>query len=194
MMQEVWKDIKGMEGCYQISNKGRVKALERVVLRSVNGNIHIKEHIVKGSKDTKGYLQLDARVDGKRIVKLIHRLVAEAFIDNPNKYEQVNHKDGNKLNNDVSNLEWVTATENIRHACRTGLHKPNYGVEHGNHKLTNDAVRYIRANYKLGDKEFGAKALAKKFNVTTTPILLVAKGKSWKHITEGENVDGAVTN
>ena len=182
MMQEIWKDIEGMEGCYQISNKGRVKALARIVQRKINGNIHIKEHIVKGSKDTKGYLQLDAKVNGKRIIKFIHRLVAEAFIENVNGYEQVNHKDGNKLNNDVTNLEWVTGKENIRHACRTGLHKPNYGEKHGNHKLTNEQVMYIRKHYIPGHREYGAHALGKKFGVSVTPVLLIAKGKAWTHL------------
>jgi hypothetical protein len=180
---EIWKDVPEMEGFYQVSNKGRIKALDRVVKRKTKGDLCIKEHYVQGSKDSKGYLQLDARVNGKRIIKFIHRLVAEAFIDNPQHYNQVNHKDGNKLNNDVDNLEWLSCIDNIRHAWKHKLAKPLQGENHGNHKLTNEQVLFIKTHYKKGDSLYGAKALAKRFNVTTTPILLVAKGLSWKHIT-----------
>lgn len=180
---EIWKDIRGMEGFYQVSNLGRIKALERIIQRKNRGLLKIKEHFVKGSKDTKGYLQLDANINGKRVIKFIHRLVAEAFIENPFNYPQVNHKDGNKENNNVANLEWVTVEENIHHAWANQLNKPLQGEKHGNHKLTDEQVIYIKKHYKKLDKEYGAKALAVKFGVTKTPILLIAKGKAWKHIT-----------
>jgi len=180
---EIWKDIPGMEGVYQVSNCGRIKALERNIRLKNNRILPIKEHFVKGSKDTKGYLQLDANIDGKRIIKFIHRLVAESFLENPKNLEQVNHKDGNKLNNCADNLEWCTCIENIHHAWKNGLNKPLRGEKQGNHKLTEEQVIYIKTHYKKLDKKFGARALAKKFNVTTSPILLIVKGKSWKHIT-----------
>ena len=180
---EIWKDIPGMEGIYQVSNLGRIKALKREILKNDGRILPIKEHFVKGSKDTKGYLQLDANICGKRILKFIHRLVAEAFLDNPKHLEQVNHKDGNKLNNCVGNLEWVTCEENIHHAWENGLNKALQGEKHGNHKLTAEQVIYIKTHYKKLDKKFGARALAKKFNVTPSPILLIVKGKAWKHIT-----------
>ena len=171
-----------MHGYYKVSNLGRIKAVARVIQRSNGKNLPIKEHIVMGSKDTKGYLQIDANIDGVRVLKFVHRLVAEAFIENPMGYEQVNHKDGNKLNNSVENLEWVSCEENIPHAWQNSLNKPLKGERHGNHKLTEEQVRFIKANYKKRDKEYGAKALAKRFGVTSSPILLIAKGKAWKHI------------
>lgn len=100
---EVWKDIEGYEGRYQISDQGRVKSL-------TTGSI-LKTFLC-GS----GYPEIVLTKHRKRQPKLIHRLVAEAFIPNPESKREVNHKDGNKHNNDVSNLEWVTPSENQRHS------------------------------------------------------------------------------
>ena len=105
---EQWKDIKGYEGLYQVSNEGRVKSLK-----------WNKEKILKGGHHTKGYLQLCLYKDGQVIMKKIHRLVAEAFIPNPNNYKEVNHKDENKENNSVENLEWCTQEYNHNYGTRT---------------------------------------------------------------------------
>lgn len=100
---EVWKDIEGYEGRYQISNRGRVKSIAKgIVMRT----------FLCGS----GYEEVILSVKRKRKPKLIHRMVAEAFVPNPDCKREVNHKDGNKLNNDFTNLEWVTPSENIRHS------------------------------------------------------------------------------
>lgn len=188
---EIWKNVPGMEGLYQVSNFGRIKSLARTIQRNNKGTLHTKEHFVKGSKDTKGYLQLDAKIDGKRVLKFIHRIVAEAFLDNTENLEQVNHKDGNKLNNCVENLEWVTCKDNIHHAWNNGLNRPQKGEKHANHKLTEEQVAFIKEHYKKGNKEFGASALAKRFNVTKTPIVLIVKGKAWKHIVvQGQDMKG----
>jgi len=109
---EIWKDIKEFEGIYQISNKGRLKSFKG----DTNGR-------VLSNKNSKGgYLSVILRYGDKRRYTRIHRLVAEAFIPNPLSKPQVNHKDGNKQNNRVQNLEWVTAKENVRHAVK---HNPN---------------------------------------------------------------------
>jgi len=118
---EVWKDIKGSEGRYQISNKGRVKSLERKV-NNHTGELTVKEKILKQRPDEKGYMRIDIKDNsGKRKYYGIHRLVASVFIPNPDNKPQVNHIDGNKANNDVDNLEWVTNGENQKHAYRLGL-------------------------------------------------------------------------
>lgn len=111
---EVWKDIRGYEGIYQISNLGRIKSLHRDCR---NGRI------LNPAKNNSGYLRVALSNNGKIRYDSIHRLVAEAFISNPKKLPEVNHIDGNKLNNSVENLEWVTKGENQIHAYKTGLRK-----------------------------------------------------------------------
>lgn len=120
-MKEVWKDINGYEGCYQVSNLGRIKSLDRMT-NNQYGEYFMKGRILKNSiiKD-KGYCRVSLNNGNGKISKRVHRLVAEAFIPNPENKPEVNHKDGNKLNNCVSNLEWCTNKENIEHSIRTGL-------------------------------------------------------------------------
>ncbi|HBI91157.1 MAG TPA: hypothetical protein DDY58_01255 [Terrisporobacter glycolicus] len=108
-MEEIWKDIKGYEGIYQISNLGRV--------RSLNYRRTGKAKTLKGFITTKGYIQI--KLQNKHI--LMHRLVAEAFISNFKNYPYINHIDGNKTNNLVNNLEWCTARENTVHAYKNRL-------------------------------------------------------------------------
>ena len=104
-MREIWKDVKGYEGLYQVSNLGRVKRL-----RFINRHLDFKqEKILKPYKDGGDYyFVIGLHKNGKKKYKAIHRLVAEAFIPNPNNYPIVNHKDENKENNYVDNLEWCT--------------------------------------------------------------------------------------
>lgn len=117
-MEEIFKDIPGYEGIYQVSNLGRVKRLAHV---SRQGH-HLDEYIFKNQYDNFGYTYVtlsDGSKNGKQWT--IHRLVAITFIPNPDNKPCVNHKDGVKDNNVVSNLEWCTAKENAQHAIRTGL-------------------------------------------------------------------------
>ena len=101
----------------------------------------------------------------------IHRAVAETFIPNPENKPVINHMDGNKLNNDVSNLEWVTFSENTRHAVLNGLQKGLPGENNPNAKLTQDDVQWIREHYIKRSKEYGSRALGKKFSVDHSVIL-----------------------
>ena len=181
-MQERWKAVQGFESLYEVSNQGRIKSLKRTFVRSDGKPLTVSERILKGSKDTKGYLQVELKKDGQRIIRFVHRLVAEAFVENPDCKSQVNHKDGNKLNNVAENLEWVTCKENINHAWENDLNKPFLGENHPNHKLTEDDVRFIRKHYQPRSKEFGVRALARKFGVTICPIRRVINGEGWKHV------------
>lgn len=136
-MKEIWKDIAGHDG-YQVSNLGRVRSKDRLVLRSASRLR--SEHIVKYSGVI---LKPVVNHDGYIVVPLgkespcvrVHQLVAKAFIDNPEDKPMVNHIDGNKANNDVRNLEWCTNQENQRHAFEV-LHRPQGAYQ-------NKAVRCV---------------------------------------------------
>ena len=116
---EEWRDIKGYEGLYQISNLGRVKSLNRVIIYSDGRNYFYKEKILKLRKDTIGYLYAHLCKNNVSKYYSVHRLVAEAFLENPNNYPCINHKDENKEKNNVNNLEWCTYLYNNNYGTRT---------------------------------------------------------------------------
>ena len=115
-MEEIWKDIQGYEGLYQVSNYGRIRSFKRM-----KNNKEARQF--KLTPNSTGYISVGLRKNGKKILYQVHRLVAESFIPNPENKPQVNHIDGNKTNNHISNLEWVTASENTQHAYKMGLAK-----------------------------------------------------------------------
>lgn len=117
MTKEIWKQIKGYEGHYEVSNHGRVKSIER----TIRGH-KLVEKIMLPANDFNGYLSIRFR-NGKQKRFLIHRLVANIFLSNPENLPIVNHKDRDKTNNNLSNLEWVTVKENDAHWRRTPLPK-----------------------------------------------------------------------
>ena len=171
MPHEIWRDVFGYESLYQISNYGRVKSFQKG-----------KPLIRSGTKTCQGYFIVSLTKRGiKRKVVRVHVLVAQAFIPNLEYKPVVNHMDGNKLNNRVSNLEWTTQCENVRHACAIGLMK--FGYERSTAKLTAEQVRYIRRNYIPYDKEFGLRALARNFDVHYNTIAGIIRGDTYKNIT-----------
>ena len=117
---EVFRDIEGYEGMYQVSNKGRVKSL--------NYHRSGEERILMPQTTTNGYLKICLRKNGKIKTYNVHRLVAQAFIDNPDNLPQVNHKDEDKTNNNVDNLEWVTAKENCNYGTRNKRMSKTQGI------------------------------------------------------------------
>ena len=136
-MNEIWKDIKGYEKLYQVSNLGRVKSLPKFhrtnKFYSSIGYMS-KEKILKPLKQSCNYLQVDlCDINGKRRKKYIHKLVAEAFIPNPNNYEYVNHKDEKKTNNKIDNLEWCSFDYNLNYGTRNARIKISHlkrNIEH----------------------------------------------------------------
>lgn len=123
-MEEIWKDIVGYEGLYQVSNLGRVKSMDRYVLSGAGSNNsyqHKRERILKPGlqgKKQHPYYAVSLCKNGSVKRMLVHRLVATAFIDNPHKFDYVNHKDENQLNNNADNLEWCTMEYNNNYGTR----------------------------------------------------------------------------
>lgn len=169
MKKEIWKDIPEYEGYYQISNLGRLKTLKR------EGFI-LNDRIRKSVKDQKGYLKLGLNKNNKKKMFRISRLVAEAFIPNPNNYPQINHKDGNKQNNHYKNLEWCNNSQNRIHGFRTGLIKKPIGELNPNSKLTLIQINQIRILKNL----FTINELSKIYNITYQQIRNIIQYKNWK--------------
>ena len=166
---EEWRDVVGYEGLYQVSNFGRVKSFQKNKVKILKSNLGIG-----------GYLRVVLCKNEKKKNRFVHVLVAKAFITNPENKTQVNHRDGNKKNNHVSNLEWVTPKENIEHAFKNGLRK--IGYEHHEAKLLPDQIREVRRDCVPGDPERGFRAFAKKFNVTHRIISDAYYGKSYQNV------------
>lgn len=165
-MQEQWKHYIYN---YSVSNCGRIRNDKTNRILSLN-------------KIGKGYLGICVSLGSKNNNKMIrvHRAVAELFIPNPNNLPQVNHIDGNKENNVVSNLEWCDNKYNSIHAIKLGLTHIKTGEEKTNAKLNKDDIKFIRENYKPRDKKYGVRGLARKFDVHHETIRQVLKYETWK--------------
>lgn len=162
-MEEIFKAVEGYEGFYEISNLGRVRSTSYKGVK-----------ILKPSKTKNGYLNVLFCVKQQKVHKLVHRLVAEAFLDNPEKLEQVNHKDGNKENNTPDNLEWCTCDYNNRHAYNTGL--LNRYEDRPEAKLTKAKVLQIPSLIEQGATADDLKNL---FGVSRRCIDNIFEGKAW---------------
>lgn len=163
MTEEIWRDIDGYDGKYQVSNFGRVKSFK-----------YCREGRLLKASLKSGYPFVQFGKRGKQVC--IHRLVAKAFIPNPDSKPEVNHIDGNPLNNHVDNLEWCTRAENQRHAFATGLQIAVQGEDVHNAKLKNTDAQYIRDN----PDGLTVKALAAKFAVSESTIAEIQLGKRYR--------------
>ena len=124
---EEWKDIQGYEGLYQISNLGRVKSLARYKKNNLGSKSLIGETILKQAKSNRGYLRIHLCKNAHKKAFSVHRLVADAFVPNPNNFTEVNHKDENKENNYADNLEWCDSNYNINY----GTHNKRLSITKG---------------------------------------------------------------
>ena len=179
---EIWKTIKGYSN-FQISNKGRVKSVSRKIrfVHAVTGEEHFrqtKDVILKLIKDKRGYYSVSLRGDDGLISRLkIHRLVAEAFIPNPNDYKIINHIDGIKSNNCSENLEWCNHQQNMAHSILNGL--SIFGERHCKAKLTNEFVELLKIKMALG---FNDCELSREYGISSKSISAIRCGRKWKHI------------
>lgn len=115
---ETWKPVVGYEGLYEVSDHGRVKSCKRFRVGKRGAQTLVAERLMRQAHDHSGYLKVGLRIGGNCFNHSVHQLVAKAFIPNPNGYDQINHKDENKENNYVSNLEWCTAAYNNAYGTR----------------------------------------------------------------------------
>lgn len=172
---EIWKDIPNYEGIYQISNKGRVKS----ILKNGVGRKK-RDYILSNCLRADGkmeYPSVRLCINGKPKKNYIHRLMASAFIPNPENKPIINHKDGNKSNNSLDNLEWCDYSHNINHAYQNNLRA--VGESHHKAKFTNKDVLQIRADFANG---INRKEIMNKFNLSQNQYARIVYKRTWKHI------------
>lgn len=174
---EEFKSIPGYEESYSISNYGRVRS-DAGMRWSGKGFAYFKNRILVPQLDHLGYYRLGLHKNKLHKNHLVHRLVAYAFLGDTYK-KTVNHKNGIKVHNFISNLEWATSSENQKHAYKTGLKKPHIGINNPGAKLTDDKVIQIREMLKTGMSQ---ERIAKHFNVGHYAIYRIASKKGWTHV------------
>ncbi len=159
-MKEVWKDIPGYEGYYQVSNKGRIRSLDRIKI--------IKGQILKQMDNGRGYKKVTLCKNGRYKQTYAHRLVGKVFLDNEENKRTINHKDGDKSNNKVNNLEWATYSENERHK-----------LLNNGRKITFEQAKEIRKKYNTG--EYTQQDLANEYGLDQTYISKIILNQSWDY-------------
>lgn len=178
--EEVWKSVAGYEGLYEVSNFGRVRALARTITDK-NGRVsNIKERMMKQPLSNTGYHHTALTKNKVLTTTNVHRLIAEAFIPNPDNKPCVNHIDGDKSNNSITNLEWVTHRENMEHASRRNLFRT--GSKHSAAKLNEEKVRFIRTNITTNGGKITYKEMGEMFGVCRHVLQCVAYRRTWKHV------------
>lgn len=181
MIEERWLPIKGYEGIYLISDHGRVLSLDRIIIRSDGQKYSVKQKIL-ANYVRKCYWEVKLWRNGSVKTVKVHRLVIQHFGPNrPSAAHEVNHKDGDKTNNHISNLEWVTRSENVKHAYSIGLldNKPK-GELCSNTHLSDVEVIAIRELYKESD--FTQRQIAAACGVSQTCIKRILLHETWKHL------------
>lgn len=178
----VWKSVVGYEGCYLVSNTGLIYSEPRTeFVKSSRTGGHYRyrgKKYLKPRVSKAGYEQVGLYLDAKCKRLTVHRIVAMAFIPNPLMLKEVNHKDGNRLNNNVDNLEWVSRIQNSLHS--TQVLGKNRGVDNAFTKLTEKEILSIKFLLELGESQ---TYIAKLYNVSNHAIFRIQHGYNWGWLT-----------
>lgn len=179
-MKEIWKNIENYEGLYQVSNLGRVRRLAGTITEKNTGTIRpIHGRVLKASIDSGGYEMISLWRNNKGKWVRVHQLVARAFIDNPEGKRTINHINGDKTVNKVSNLEWATHSENNQHAHNKGLMNVARGEDSPKSKLSNADVKTIRGFMAMGLKNID---IANAYGIDDSQISRIRSGKVWQTV------------
>ena len=182
MNTEMWKPVPRFAGLYEVSNLGRIRSLDRsYMMTNVFSPVIFKRtwrgRIMKLKPDKNGYLRFDACVSDVNKTLSVAACVCEAFNGPKPKGKQINHKDGKVANNVPTNLEWVTNSENMLHQKRVLGH--GRGEDHPASKVTEDAVRLIRAAKNEG---WSLSFLAERYNINQATVSNICRRKTWRHV------------
>lgn len=180
-MKEIWKAVVNFEGRYEISNLGNLRGIDRLVVHKRHPILTYRMQYGRPIRifiNDAEYYRISLRKDDRYHNRLIHRLVAQAFIQNPNNYKEINHKDFDTLNNKVDNLEWCDRIQNASHAAKNGRFCP---VRNPNvfKKLSIDQVCKIHA---LGVTGISQRAIADQFDISQSVVGCILNGTAWKEI------------
>lgn len=169
---EIWKDIQGFEGCYQVSNLGRVKSFA-----------WSKERILKPGINSRGYLCVVLHSDGTKCTQTVHRLVLKSFIPNDRNKESINHINGIKTDNRLENLEWATLSENMKHAYDAGLKK-----------VSENHISAAKETLKKYSRDTSRLIIDLQTGVFYSSIKEAAESKGIKYQTLASQINGQNTN
>lgn len=175
------QEIKGFEGLYSITKQGDVISHAKIVKVGNKGGYRIQQEKPLKKADMNGYCRVHLYKNNKVFAKLVHRLIAEAYIPNPENLPWINHIDANTKNNSINNLEWCTPKQNSQHAYKMGLMKKIqlFGEKNGSAKLTESTVRQMRAMYEI---EPNCSKIARHFKVNPRTAYDICHGRKWKHL------------
>ena len=178
MIQEIiWKSVVGFEGYYEVSNSGLIKRAKEKTIYKDGRIAFFNETILKPSISKKGYYRVYLSKNSKKYTINVHRIVASAFIDNLSNKPQINHINGDKKDNSVSNLEWCTNSENTFHAVKNGL--TSRGVKHFSAKINDNDVINIRQMFKDGNT---ASEIKKHYPISIKTIYSIKYRNTWRHV------------
>lgn len=168
---EVFVPIKGFEGYFEVSNYGKIRGVPRKFCPN--------SRIMRTHVDAGGYVAVHLQKRQQKKTLKVHRILAIAFIPNPNNYNTINHINGIKTDNSLPNLEWCTQADNMKHAYRLGLNRVVRGEETGSAILTEKQVVQIREIRKTG---LTYLKIGEHFNVSGQVVGDICRGKIWKHV------------